>query len=271
MDINFIKTIEEKAIEALYLITAIIIWQLVADIVVHNNLFLPSFYDVLIAFFATVKSGQIFADVLTSLLHFSIGIVAAFAIGIPLGIAMGWFKQANRAIDPLIKMLRLISPLAWIIFAILWIPFAILLFGLTHEAVGFVVFVGTVFTIIINTYSGFKNVHILYAEAAEVPGCTRNIDLIHFIATPSALPSIISGIRIATGVGWTCLVAAEYLMWGISTNGLGYQIGHNYYLNRMDYVFVYILLLGLVGLFIDYFFRHYVDAKLLRSASGTAV
>jgi len=262
MKMNFVKTIEEKGIEALSLITAIIMWQLVADKIVHNKFLLPSFYDVIISFSAIVKSGLIFADTLTSLLHFSIGIVAALVIGIPLGIAMGWFKKANRAIDPIIEILRPIPPLAWIPFAIVW-------FGLTHQSAGFVVFVGMVFPIIINTYTGFKNVPKVYVEAAKVLGCTRNLDLIRYIATPSAMPSIVSGIRVAMGVGWMCLVAAE--MFGVSDRGLGYQIWHNYYLHRMDFVLVYMLLLGFVGLLIDRFFRHYVDAKLLRWTSGTVV
>jgi len=233
---SFIKTIEENGIEALSLIIAIAIWQFVADIIVQNKLLLPSFYDVTASFFAIIESGLIFTDTLTSLLHFSIGILAAFVIGIPLGIVMGWFKKANRAIDPIIEVLRPIPPLAWIPFAIVW-------FGLTHQAAGFVVFVGMIFPIIINTYTGFKNVPKVYVEAAKVLGCTRNLDLIRYIAIPSAMPSIVAGIRIAMGVGWMCLVAAE--MFGVSSRGLGYQIWHNYYLHRMDFVLVYMLLLGL--------------------------
>lgn len=259
---KFIKTIEEKGIEAFSLIIAIAIWQLVADRIVQNKFLLPSFYDVVISFFAIVKSGLIFADALTSLLHFSIGIIAALVIGIPLGITMGWFKKADRAIDPIIEILRPIPPLAWIPFAIVW-------FGLTHQAAGFVVFAGMIFPIIINTYTGFKNVPKVYVEAAKVLGCTRNVDLIRFIAIPSAMPSIIAGIRIAMGVGWMCLVAAE--MFGVSDKGLGYQIWHNYYLHRMDFVLVYMLLLGFVGLFIDRFFRYYVDSKLLKWTAGTVV
>lgn len=262
MKMGFLKTIEEKGIEAFSLITVIALWQIIADKVVHKKFLLPSFYDVVLAFFSIVKSGLIFEDISTSLLHFLIGIAAALIIGIPLGICMGWFKKANRAIDPIIEILRPIPPLAWIPFAIVW-------FGLTHEAAGFVVFVGMIFPIIINTYSGFKNVPKVYVEAAEVLGCTRSFDLIRFIAIPSAMPSIVAGIRIAMGVGWMCLVAAE--MFGVSTNGLGYQIWHNYYLHKMDYVLVYMLLLGFVGLFIDRFFRHYVDAKLLRWTAGTVV
>jgi NitT/TauT family transport system permease protein len=251
MKISFTKTLEEKGIGAFSLIAAIAIWQLVADRVVVTS------------FFTIFRSGLVFTDILTSLLHFSIGIVAALIIGIPLGISMGWFKKVDRAIDPIIEILRPIPPLAWIPFAIIW-------FGLTHQAAGFVVFVGMIFPIVINTYTGFKNVPKVYVEAARVLGCTRSIDLIRFIAVPSAMPSIAAGIRIAMGVGWMCLVAAE--MFGASNNsGLGWQLWHNYNLLRMDFVLLYMLLLGFLGLFIDRLFRYYMDAKLLKWTAGTVV
>jgi NitT/TauT family transport system permease protein len=232
MKINFIKTIKENSIEVFSLIVAVTIWQLVADRVVRNEFLLPSFTDVISAFFIIIKSG-LTADILTSLLHFSIGIAAAFIIGIPLGISMGWFKKIDRAMDPIIEILRPIPP------------------------------------IVINTYTGFKNISKVYVEAAMVLGCTRDKDLIRFIAIPSALPSITSGIRIAMGVGWMCLVASE--MFGASNRGLGYQLWFNYYLHRMDFVMVYMLILGFLGLFIDRFFRHYVDSKLLKWTAGTVV
>ena len=250
---------EEKVLEALYLITAIIIWQLVADRVIQNKFFLPSFSDVIIAFLNTVTSGQIFYDALTSLLHFSIGFIAALIIGIPIGIAMAWFKQASRLIDPLIKILRLVSPFAWIIFAIFLVPWVIVLFGLSHKAIGFIVFLEMVFPIFINTYSGFKKVSAVYVETAEVSGNTKNIDLKHLIVTPSALHSILGGIRIAWGMGWVCLLIAEYLILGISTSGIGYQIWYNYYLHKTDYLFAYLLLLGCVSFIFDQFFRYYMD------------
>ena len=262
MKISFIKKIKENSIEILSLIIAVTIWQVVADRIVQKKFFLPSFFDVVTSFFVVVKSGLVFTDILTSLLHFSIGIVAALIIGIPIGISMGWFKQVDRAFDPIIEILRPIPPLAWIPFAIVW-------FGLTHQAAGFVVFVGMIFPIVINTYTGFKNISKVYVEAARVLGCTRSIDLIRFIAIPSAMPSIAAGIRIAMGVGWMCLVAAE--MFGASSRGLGFQLWHNYYLQRMDFVLVYMLLLGFLGLFIDRLFRYYVDAKLLKWTAGTVV
>ncbi|MBW6471118.1 MAG: ABC transporter permease [Methanosarcinaceae archaeon] len=262
MDNNIKETIHKRGLEALSLLSVVVLWQLVADLLVKNKLFLPSFVDVVLSFFKVIKSGAIYADISVSLLHFGIGLFFALIIGIPIGILMGWFKTINRIFDPIIEIIRPIPPLAWIPFAIIW-------FGLTHQSAGFVVFIGAVFPVIINTYTGFKNVSIIYVEAANVLGCTRDLSLIRYVALPSALPSIAAGIRIAMGVGWMCLVAAE--MFGVSTNGLGYKIWWHYYLHQMDFVLVYMLLLGLIGLVIDRAFRYYVDERLLKWREGVVM
>src|SRR3974377_494460 len=102
MKISFVKTIKENSIEALSLIIAVAIWQLVADKIIQDKFLFPSFSDVTTSFFTIVKSGLVFMDMWTSLLHFSIGIAAALIVGIPLGISMGWFIKIDRAIDPII-------------------------------------------------------------------------------------------------------------------------------------------------------------------------
>ncbi|MCD4820698.1 MAG: ABC transporter permease [Methanococcoides sp.] len=252
----------EIGIEILSVTVAIIIWQLIADLVVNNKFILPSFTDVLFAFIKIIEGGILFTDLAISMLHFGIGILSALLIGIPIGVVMGWFKNVNRALDPLIEIIRPIPPLAWIPFAIVW-------FGLTHTSAGFVVFIGAVFPVIINTFDGFKSVPKVYVEAAKVLGCMSSGSLIRHVALPSALPSIASGIRISMGVGWMCLVAAE--MFGVSTNGLGYKIWWHYYLHQMDFVLVYMLILGFLGLFIDRVFRWYVDGHLLEWRAGVVV
>lgn len=262
MNLRLIKTAREKGIEAISLFSAIVLWQITADLIVNNKFYLPSFYDVVLSLFTIIKSGVLLTDLFTSLMHFGIGIIAAFLIGIPLGIIMGWFKGASQAVDPIIEILRPIPPLAWIPFAMVW-------FGLTHQAAGFVVFVGMIFPIIINTYSGFKNVPRVHVDAAKVLGCTRSVSLIRYVALPSAMPSIVAGIRIAMGVGWMCLVAAE--MFGVSNSGLGYELWFNFHLHRMDFVLLYMLLLGFLGLVIDRAFRYYVDTKLLKWTAGIVV
>jgi NitT/TauT family transport system permease protein len=256
------KPVSKKGIEIISLVTAIIVWQLIADLVIGNTFILPSFTDVVYAFIKIIERGVLFTDLAISLLHFGIGIISALVIGVPIGIAMGWFHNADRVADPLIEIVRPIPPLAWIPFAIVW-------FGLTHISAGFVVFVGAVFPIIINTLTGFKSVSKVYVEAGKVLGCMKSTSLIRYIALPYSLPSIAAGIRIAMGVGWMCLVAAE--MFGVSKNGLGYKIWWHYYLHQMDFVLVYMLILGFLGLLIDRVFRWYVDGKLLKWRKGVVV
>lgn len=251
-----------KGIEIISLAVAVIIWELVADFIIQKKLILPSFTDVLAAFGDIVISGTVFADLGTSLVNFGIGMVAALIIGVPVGIAMGWYGYVDRALDPLIEILRPIPPLAWIPFAIVWL-------GFTQFSAGFVIFIGAVFPIIINTVAGFKSVPKIYVEAGRVLGCTNNRALIRHIALPSSFPSIAAGIRIAMGVGWMCLVAAE--LFGVSDSGLGFKIWRHYDFHQMDYVLVYMLVLGFLGLVIDRIFRRYVEGRILRWRKGVVV
>ena len=204
-------------------------------------------------------SSIISEDLPVSSLHFTIGLGAGLLLALPAGMIMGWFKVADSIMDPIVELLRPIPPLAWIPFAIIW-------FGITNSAAGFIIFMGAVFPILINTYAGFKGLPRVYVESAKVLGATRDIDLIRYVALPQALPSIAAGIRIAMGIAWMCLVAAE--MFGVSKNGLGFKIWDSYGHYRMDEVFMYMIVLGLLGLAIDRTFRYVVEERLLKWRVG---
>jgi len=243
--------------QPLPLIGMLAVWQISA-MLVNDSLVLPSFTDVVSAF-GSSWGDIFFRDLPVSLLHFFLGIFAGMIIAMPLGMGMGWSRSVDRIVDPIIEVVRPIPPLAWIPFAIVW-------FGLTHESAGFIVFIGAVFPILINTYVGFRNLPRVYVESAMVLGATRDRDLIRYVALPYALPSIAAGIRIAMGIAWMCLVAAE--MFGVSTSGLGYRIWSYYYLHKMDHVLLYMIVLGMLGLFIDKAFRGIIEDRLLRWRVG---
>ncbi len=246
-----------RGIEALSIVGLIVVWQLAAA-VVNETLLLPSFLQVMAAFSSSWQT-ILMEDLPTSLLHFFIGMAAGLLVALPVGMSMGWFRAADRVSDPIVEILRPIPPLAWIPFAIVW-------FGLSNEAAGFIIFVGAVFPILINTYVGFRSLPRVYVESAKVLGATRDIDLVRYVAFPFALPSIAGGIRIAMGIAWMCLVAAE--QFGVSTSGLGYKIWSYYYLHEMDYVLLYMIVLGLLGLLIDRSFRYVVEEKMLKWQVG---
>jgi NitT/TauT family transport system permease protein len=256
---NSIHRIRDHWLGALAIILALIFWECYAVFIIRNSFLLPGPADVVLAFISLLQKGVLYTDFEVSLIHFAIGLAMALIIGIPIGIAMGWNRKADEFLNPLIEILRPIPPLAWIPFAIIW-------FGFTPVSAGFVIFMGAVFPIMINTYSGFRGVSRIFVEAGRMLGCTGTWDQIRYIAFPAALPSVVSGIRIATGVGWMCLVAAE--LFGVSNNGLGKDLWFYYDLHQMDAVVVYMLLLGLIGLATDMIFRYYIDRRFLKWRTG---
>ncbi len=251
------EKLEEHGVETVSLMAFIAFWQLLAMAIDSKNF--PSFLQVaeaLVRQWPTI----LWVDIPVSLIHFLIGMGAGLLVALPIGMAMGWSRVAERIFDPIVELIRPIPPLAWVPAAIIW-------FGLTRQAAGFIVFVGAVFPILINTYVGFRSVPRVYVESAMVLGATRDRDLIRYVAFPSALPSIATGIRIAMGIAWMCIVAAE--IFGTSRNsGLGYRLFFFKDLHTMDLVFLYMIVLGLLGLLIDRTFRYVVQKKLLRWQEG---
>lgn len=249
---------KEKVLWLIPLIIVFLLWEFMAGYVIKNPLMLPRFSAVIFSIY-TLREVLI-TDILVSLLHFGIGLVLAFSVALPLAIAMGWYKSVFKAIDPIIEILRPIPPLAWIPIAIIW-------FHLTHYAAGFIIFIGAFFPILIDSYTGFRDVPKVLVETGKVLGCTGDKKLIKYVAIPHALPSIATGTRVGMGVGWMCVVAAE--MFGVSESGLGYRLFQKfYYLHQMDYVVAYMFILGLAALCLDRLFRHFVENKLLRWKKG---
>ena len=238
-----------------------LLWELMA-IYVNNSFYLPRFTNVASAFFKVIQSAVFLNDVGISLYHFLIGFFFALLIGVPIGMAMGWFPILDKIFNPAVEIFRPIPPLAWIPFAIIWLK-------LTHQAAGFIIFMGMVFPIIISTYSGFKNVPRIYVEAAKVLNSATPSKLIRNVAIPAASPMILSGIKTAMGVGWMCLAASE--MFGVSDSGIGYKIWFYYGIQAMDHVVVYMLILGFIGLFMDFFFRYFIQNRILKWQKGTVV
>lgn len=249
---------EEKGLWLVPLVAVILLWEFSAVFVVKDPLKLPRFSAVVFSIYAL--RDVLIADTLVSLLHFGIGVGLAFAVALPLAIGMGWSRRVFKAVDPIVELLRPIPPLAWIPLAMIW-------FHLTHYAAGFIIFIGAFFTILIDSYTGFRDVPKVLVETGKVLGCIGDRKQIRFVALPYALPSVATGTRVGMGVGWMCVVAAE--MFAVSDYGLGYRLFQKFYfLHQMDYVVAYMLVLGLVALCLDRLFRHFVEERLFRWKKG---
>lgn len=191
------------------------------------------------------RNGLLHKYIIASLFRVTWGFMLAVAIGVPLGLFMGWFSWAFDALNPLVQMLRPISPIAWIPVAILW-------FQVTDKAPIFLIFLASVFPITVSATAAVANIQPVYVRAARNFGLSR-FELFRRVVFPATLPQIITGLRIALGVAWLVVVAAEMIA---VNSGLGYLIidARNAG-KRYDLVVAGMVLIGVIGLGLDLLIR----------------
>jgi NitT/TauT family transport system permease protein len=180
-----------------------------------------------------------------SLFRVGSGYFAAVLLGVPAGLALGWWSSLARATNPLIQMLRPISPLAWMPLAVIW-------FGVSNLAPIFLIFLASFFPVVVATMNGVRNVPPVYLQAGRNFGLSTGA-LMARVIVPAVLPRILVGLRIAFGVAWLVLVAAEMIA---VDSGLGYLIidARNAG-KRYDLVVGGMLLIGAIGLVLDTLIR----------------
>ncbi len=171
------------------------------------------------------------------------GYFMGVVLGIPLGIAMGWYKWLDRMVRPIFDFLKPIPPIALI-------PVMIVFFGIGMKSKACIIFFSTVIPCVVNSYSGIKQTNQIHLWVSQTFGATR-LQQLFTVAIPSALPMIFAGLRVAMGVSWMALVAAELMG---ATRGLGYMIATARNLLRSDIIIVGLLTLGIIGIFISLVF-----------------
>ena len=165
------------------------------------------------------------------------GFLLAIAVGIPLGILMGWFKRIEAIVDPLFQMLRPIPPLAWIPLSLLW-------FGIGIKSKIFVIWLAAFVPCVINSYTAIRLTDPLLVKAALGLGVKKQRDLLWEVAIPSSLPIILAGVRIGLGAAWMTLVAAELLA---SNAGLGYMMQMARRALEPSVIILCMLIIGILG------------------------
>jgi len=205
----------------------------------------PAPLDVVRGIAELAAKGLLLKYVVASLFRVSCGFALALAVGIPAGLALGWFERGFRAFNPLIQVLRPISPIAWIPIAILW-------FGVSDAAPIFLIFLASVFPIAVSAIAAVHDLEPVYLRAARNFGLSGP-ELFRRVILPAALPQILTGVRIALGVAWLVVVAAEMIA---VNSGLGYLIidARNAG-KRYDLVVAGMVLIGAIGLCLDLLVR----------------
>lgn len=171
------------------------------------------------------------------LLGFSLGALVA----VPVGFLIGMSRSAMLAINPIIQILRPVSPLAWL-------PIALAIFNLANPSAIFVIFITSLWPTMINTAVGVANVSQDYINVARVLEMPRWRQ-IYKIILPASLPYIFTGLRISLGIAWLVIVAVEMLTGGI---GIGFFLWDEWNRLNLSSVFLAILVIGLTGLLLDY-------------------
>jgi NitT/TauT family transport system permease protein len=201
-----------------------------------------------------VEDGTLAQHVGASLYRVGVGFSLAVAVGLPLGLWMGWVPSVFATLNPLIQILRPISPIAWIPIAILW-------FGVGDTSPIYLIFISSVFPMVVQTTSGVHGIERRYLRAAENFGVSR-FTLFRRVVIPAVLPQIIIGMRVGLGVAWLVVVAAEMIA---LRSGLGYLIIDSRNAgNRYDLVIAGMILIGLIGLSLDGLMRMLENASALR-------
>ena len=230
----------KEILPALALITALIATWWGAVIATRSMIF-PTPWAVITGTFELLENGTLWRHIGASLLRVGLGFGLAVCVAVPLGLWMGWVAGAYRTLNPIFQILRPISPIAWIPIAILW-------FGVGDASPIYLIFISSVFPMVVQTTVGVHTIEKRYLRAAENFGVSRRT-LFRQVVIPAVLPQVIVGMRIGLGVAWLVVVAAEMIA---LHSGLGYMIMDSRNAgNRYDLVIAGMIIIGLIGLSLD--------------------
>ena len=211
-------------------------WQALAEFNLINAVLLPSPLTVWGALVDSLYDGSLIRHVAASMERVLVGVFLAAVVGLSLGVLLGRSSTVADYCKPIIEALRPIPPIAWTPLAILW-------FGIGNAPSYFLVFIGAVFPVFISTYSAVRNIERTQINAALCLGATPTM-LVRDVLIPGALPVIFPGLRIALGVGWMCVVAAELIA---AQSGLGYMIQQSRLLLQTHFVVAGMIAIGIIG------------------------
>jgi ABC-type nitrate/sulfonate/bicarbonate transport system permease component len=194
----------------------------------------------------------------SSLGRYLLGFGLAVAVGVPLGLMMGWFRWLDDVVTPLFEGIRFIAPIAWVPFAALW-------FGTGIGGPVLIIFMGAFPPALINAYRGAKFVERRLIEAGQMLGAS-DFRMITQVLLPASVPSIVAGLRISAGLGWQSLVGAELI---VASSGIGYLMVKGQSNISTTTVMCGMIAIGIVGYLIDVALRR-IEAHINRRRGRNA-
>jgi NitT/TauT family transport system permease protein len=246
------KRVKEIAPSLVVIAVLLAVWWV--TVVVSGSVIFPTPWQVVMGALGLIENGSLWLHIGSSLFRVTTGFLIAVLFAVPLGLWMGWVTGAYRTLNPLFQILRPISPIAWIPIAILW-------FGVGNASPIFLIFISSVFPMIVQTVTGVHTIERRYLRAADNFGVSR-ARLFRQVVIPAVLPQVLVGMRIGLGVAWLVVVAAEMIA---LRSGLGFLIMDSRNAgNRYDLVIAGMIIIGLIGLLLDGGMRLLEGHKLVR-------
>jgi ABC-type nitrate/sulfonate/bicarbonate transport system permease component len=246
-------------LSAASLVLAFLIWQLLSTFI-FNPFLIPPPLEVIRTAIPMMMSGEIFADVSISMSRILVGFFSGSLIGVIFGVLLGRIRILHDLLDPIMELLRYLSPTAMIPIAVIW-------FGIGELSKYFLIFWGTFFIVLINTTAGVWRAPIARQRAAECLGANR-LQIFLMVVIPSAVPYIVTGMRVAMASSFMSIIPAEILA---ADSGIGYLLQKSSMLLQTNRIFVALLTICVLGFAVDRLFRFFVQRVLRRYMSYVSV
>lgn len=235
--INF----DEIANTILFITVFIGIWQLIYLMGIWPKISLPSPMMVAESFYELLQNNLLIISIGMTMYRLAIGFIISIMIGIAVGLAMVKFPGFGKTMSSFAMGLQSFPSIAWV-------PFAILLIGLNDFGILFVVVLSSVFSVMISTYSGLRNIPIIYIRAAKNMGA-KGFHLFRYLMIPAATPALIDGIKQAWSFAWHALIGAEILM--AASIGIGHILLVGREFQAMDQIIASMITIFALGMIFD--------------------
>lgn len=233
--------IEDLANVTLFIAAFLGVWQLVFMLGIWPEVSLPSPAMVAEAFVDLVKNLTLIVSIGVTMYRLVIGFSMSIIIGVSVGLAMVKFPGFGKTMSSFAVGLQSFPSVAWV-------PFAILLIGLNDAGILFVVIMSSVFSVMMSTYGGIRNISPIYIRAARNMGA-KGFSLFRYVMIPAATPSLIVGIKQAWSFAWHALIGAEILI--AASVGLGHVLLVGREFQLMDQIIASMITIFAIGLVFD--------------------
>ncbi|HKM41955.1 MAG TPA: ABC transporter permease [Methanocorpusculum sp.] len=235
-------------------VIVLVVWEVMA-VLMDNAYILPRMESVLAVYltpFADLYGcGSLLYNSWISIYRVTLGFLIACLIAVPIGVILGRYPPLEQFSDSLIQILRPIPPMAWIPLSLAW-------FGLGLASIEFIIVIGCIFPILVNTIDGVKRVKNSWVETAKIYQANER-QIITKVIVPAAGPAIWNGLRVGFGIAWMSVVAAEMMPGTVS--GLGYLIMYTFNWGQVQMVIAGMIAIGIIGIFMDQFFQYVMKKK----------